>query len=159
MRSFLLVCLVLLFSVEAWAGKASQVFQTEEGYSLEVERSGRSIVKFHLTTGVSSEDINCMAFYPAVGTYLQPIILGTHFLTAAKRSQSDAQIGDVIPFGISEFLTGNWYIMPNACAIGITANSGNVTVIVANMGKMGGRPFTLSSVISENVGNFIKTIP
>lgn len=146
-----LVAVLTLVAPPAQAASASATFQTEEGYALTVTRKGRQIAKMALATGTPSEDIKCNLFF-----YFPPLALGQHFLTASVRSRNASQYGDVVPFLLTAEMPNTWVMMPNTCAIGINAGPDTVSVTLANMGKMGGRAFTLTPEVAQQAGDFIK---
>lgn len=144
--------------MQALAGKATETFETQDGYTVEVERKGRSITKLDLITGDKAEDITCSAFWDNT-TALGPTPLGLYLATAGSRARTDSQQGAVLPYEIAEALTETWMMGPRMCAIGITALQGQVVVTVGNMAKMSGRSFTLTPDTAEAIGVFVKTTP
>lgn len=143
----------------AQAGKASQTFPTTEGFTLTVERKGRTYTHMYLSTSDKAEDISCRNHVWDSTHFLRPIELALYLKTAGKRANTDNEQGPVVTFGISSELTQYWIMIPNMCAIGITSQQGAVAVILANMGKMNGRAFTLTPETAESLGSFIASIP
>lgn len=151
----LLTAIGIGISTPALAGSYEKSFKTEEGYSLVVERKGRSLTSFSLSTGLKSEDITCTAFSDNGPGYLRPAQLSMKFSTAANRSKNTSQYGDVMAFDISDGLIQQWIMMPRMCAIGISAQENLVYVTVGNQFKMNGRSFSLSPETAEKLSNMI----